>query len=46
MTSSARSCRHEGEHEMTLLDRDVVVVNQKAKLIEITNQYDLQDPEG
>ena len=31
---------------MDLLDRDLVVVRQKAKLIEVTNQYRLQDPDG
>jgi uncharacterized protein YxjI len=29
-----------------LLDRDLVVVKQKAKLIEVTNQYKLQDADG
>lgn len=29
-----------------LLDRDLVVVRQKAKIIEVTNQYKLQDAEG
>jgi uncharacterized protein YxjI len=31
---------------MNLLDRELVVVRQKAKLIELTNQYFLQDAEG
>lgn len=30
----------------TLIDRDLVVVRQKAKLIEVTNQYKLQDADG
>ena len=30
----------------SLIERDVVVVRQKAKLIELTNQYELQDAEG
>jgi uncharacterized protein YxjI len=30
----------------TLLERDLVVVRQKAKIIEVTNQYKLQDAEG
>jgi uncharacterized protein YxjI len=30
----------------SLLERDLVVVRQKAKLIELTNQYMLQDEEG
>jgi len=29
-----------------LLDRDLVVVRQKAKLVELTNQYWLQDADG
>jgi uncharacterized protein YxjI len=29
-----------------LLDRDLVVVRQKAKVIELTNQYRLQDADG
>lgn len=29
-----------------LLDRNLVVVRQKAKIIEVTNQYKLQDEEG
>jgi uncharacterized protein YxjI len=29
-----------------LLDRDVIVVNQKVKLIELTNEYMIRDPEG
>jgi uncharacterized protein YxjI len=29
-----------------LLERDLVVVRQKAKLIEVTNQYKLQDADG
>ena len=29
-----------------LLERDLVVVRQKAKLIELTNQYTLQDADG
>lgn len=31
---------------MELLDHDVVVVRQKAKLVEMTNQYRLEDAEG
>lgn len=31
---------------MELLDHDVVIVRQKAKLVEMTNQYRLQDAEG
>ena len=31
---------------MELLDREVVVVRQKAKLVELTNQYALFDEEG
>lgn len=31
---------------MDLLERDLVVVRQKAKLVEVTNQYRLQDPDG
>ena len=31
---------------MTLLERDLVVVHQKAKLVELTNQYELQDADG
>ena len=31
---------------MTLLERDLVVVRQKAKLVEVTNQYRLQDGDG
>lgn len=31
---------------MELLDHDVVVVRQKAKLVEMTNQYTLEDAEG
>jgi uncharacterized protein YxjI len=31
---------------MTLLDHDLLVVRQRAKLIELTNQYDLLDPDG
>ena len=30
----------------SLLERDLVVVRQKAKLIELTNQYELQDADG
>jgi uncharacterized protein YxjI len=30
----------------SLLERDVVVVRQKAKIIEVTNQYGLEDTEG
>lgn len=30
----------------TLLERDLVVVRQKAKIIEVTNQYKLQDADG
>lgn len=30
----------------TLLERDLVVVRQKAKIIEVTNQYTLQDADG
>ena len=29
-----------------LLQRDLVVVHQKAKLVELTNQYELQDADG
>jgi uncharacterized protein YxjI len=29
-----------------LIDRDLVVVRQKAKIIEVTNQYKLQDADG
>jgi uncharacterized protein YxjI len=29
-----------------LIDRDLVVVRQKAKIIELTNQYKLQDADG
>jgi uncharacterized protein YxjI len=29
-----------------LLTRDVLVINQKAKLIELTNEYRILDPEG
>jgi uncharacterized protein YxjI len=29
-----------------LLERDLIVVRQKAKLIEVTNQYKLQDADG
>jgi uncharacterized protein YxjI len=29
-----------------LLDRDVVVVKQRAKIVELTNQYTLLDPDG
>jgi len=31
---------------MELLERDLVVVRQKAKLVEMTNQYRLQDADG
>ena len=31
---------------MHLLERDLVVVHQKAKLVELTNQYELQDADG
>jgi uncharacterized protein YxjI len=31
---------------MELLERDLVVVKQKAKLVEVTNQYFLQDADG
>jgi uncharacterized protein YxjI len=31
---------------MALLDHDLLVVRQRAKLIELTNQYDLLDPDG
>lgn len=31
---------------MDLLERDLVVVRQKAKIVEVTNQYRLQDPDG
>ena len=30
----------------SLLDHDLLVVRQKAKLVEVTNQYKLQDPDG
>lgn len=30
----------------SLLEHDVVVVRQKAKIIELTNQYELQDQDG
>ncbi len=30
----------------SLLDRDLVVVRQKAKIVEVTNQYQLQDADG
>ena len=30
----------------TLLERDVLVISQKAKLIEMTNEYRILDPEG
>jgi hypothetical protein len=29
-----------------LLERDVLVISQKAKLIEMTNEYRILDPEG
>jgi hypothetical protein len=29
-----------------LLERDVLVISQKAKLIEMTNEYLIRDPEG
>ena len=29
-----------------LLERDVLVISQKAKLIEMTNEYRFLDPEG
>src|SRR5919198_1202961 len=29
-----------------LLTRDVLVISQKAKLIELTNEYKIMDPEG
>lgn len=29
-----------------LLDADTLVVSQRAKLVELTNQYDIRDPEG
>jgi uncharacterized protein YxjI len=31
---------------MALLDHDLLVVRQRAKLVELTNQYDLLDPDG
>jgi len=31
---------------MSLLDNDKVVINQKAKLIELTNEYAIRDTEG
>ena len=31
---------------MGLLERDVLVISQKAKLIEMTNEYRILDPEG
>lgn len=31
---------------MRLLDHDRIVVNQKAKLIELVNEYKIRDPEG
>lgn len=31
---------------MALLDHDLLVVRQRPKLIELTNQYDLLDPDG
>jgi uncharacterized protein YxjI len=31
---------------VSLLDHDLIVVRQRAKLIELTNQYDLLDAEG
>ena len=29
-----------------LLERDILVISQKAKLIEMTNEYRILDPEG
>jgi uncharacterized protein YxjI len=31
---------------MTLLDYDRIIINQKAKLIELTNEYKIRDEEG
>ncbi len=31
---------------MSLLDLDTIVINQKAKLIELTNEYMIRDPQG
>jgi uncharacterized protein YxjI len=31
---------------MTLLDHDRIIINQKAKLIELTNEYKIRDEEG
>ena len=31
---------------MGLLDHDVIVINQKVKLIELTNEYMVRDPDG
>lgn len=31
---------------MTLLDQTVLVINQKAKLIEVTNEYSISDQDG
>ena len=31
---------------MSLLDHDVIVINQKVKLIELTNEYMVRDPDG
>ena len=31
---------------MDLLDHDVIVINQKAKIIEVTNEYAIRDSEG
>ena len=29
-----------------LLERDILVISQRAKLIEMTNEYRILDPEG
>jgi uncharacterized protein YxjI len=31
---------------MSLLDHDRIVINQRAKLIELTNEYKIRDPQG
>src|SRR3990170_725654 len=31
---------------MTLLSHDRIVISQKAKVIELTNEYQIRDPEG